>query len=117
MRRPARYNGDCRGARMVIRLLPVARERTTVQSILFERVLRGQPTLLANNGGFIDTNLRREQIDADDVLMAMREHDIGDVRQVKMAVLETDGSTSIVPVAGTSAVRTRRYSRFLRRRD
>lgn len=85
--------------------------------ILFGRVLRGQPTLLVNNGEFIDANLRREQIDADDVLMAMREHGIGDVRQVKMAVLETDGSISIVPVAGTSAVRTRRYSRFLRRRD
>jgi uncharacterized membrane protein YcaP (DUF421 family) len=46
--------------------------------------------------------------------MAIREHGIADVGDVKMAVLETDGSISIVP-ADATAMRTRKHSRFVRR--
>ncbi len=68
-----------------------------VRSRLFKSALRGHPTLLINRGQFVMPNLRREEVDPDDVLMAMREHGIDDVNQVKLAVLETDGSISIVP--------------------
>jgi uncharacterized membrane protein YcaP (DUF421 family) len=68
-----------------------------VRSRLFKSALRGHPTLLIDRGQFVMPNLRREEIDPDDVMMAMREHGIDSIDEVKLAVLETDGSISIVP--------------------
>jgi uncharacterized membrane protein YcaP (DUF421 family) len=50
----------------------------------------------------------------DDVLMAIREHGVADVKDVRIAVLETDGSISIVP-ADAAAIRTRRHVRFAKK--
>ena len=68
-----------------------------ITSRLFERAVVGSPTLLVSDGHLLDEHLRRERVDADEVLMAMREHGLGDIAQVKMAVLEVDGTISIVP--------------------
>jgi len=88
-----------------------------LHSPLFERVLRGAPTLLVSHGTFLTPNLRREGVDPDEVLMAMREHGIDNLTQVKAAVLEMDGSISIIP-EGAVTIRTRplRHVRFLRHR-
>jgi len=78
------------------------------------RAVEGYPTLLVREGQFVAPNLRREGIEKDEVLMAMREHGIGDVKEVQTAVLETDGSISIVPKSG-DVIRTRRHVRFLKK--
>jgi len=76
----------------------------------FEREIRGSATLLVNDGHFIEPHLRREGIDPEDVYMAMREHGVEELSQVKAAILEVDGTISIVP--GSSVVhRTRRRAR------
>ncbi len=61
------------------------------------RAVEGSPTLLINDGEIIDSHLRREGIDVDEVLMAIREHGLAGPEDVKVAVLEVDGSISIVP--------------------
>lgn len=81
---------------------------------LLRRAVEGSPTLLINDGKFVEQNLRRERLDEDDVLMAIREHGVAEAKEVRMAVLETDGSISIVP-ADVKATRTRKHVRFLRR--
>lgn len=63
-----------------------------------ERDITGHATLLVNNGHFIDHNMQREGVDAEDVEMAMREHGIDKVEQVQVAILEVDGTISIVPI-------------------
>jgi uncharacterized membrane protein YcaP (DUF421 family) len=82
-------------------------------SRLFERTLIGSPTLLVSDGHLIDAHLRRERIDADEVLMAMREHGVADISEVKLAVLEVDGTVSIVP-NDSRTVRTKRRVRVIR---
>jgi uncharacterized membrane protein YcaP (DUF421 family) len=62
-----------------------------------DRDITGHATLLVNNGHYIDRNMRREGVDAEDVEMAMREHGIDNVTQVEFAILEVDGTISIVP--------------------
>jgi uncharacterized membrane protein YcaP (DUF421 family) len=74
------------------------------------RRLVGDPTLLVVRGEFIGANLRREGMERDEVLMAMREHGFADLANVEMAMLEVDGTISIVPV-GSSSQRTRRKLR------
>jgi uncharacterized membrane protein YcaP (DUF421 family) len=78
------------------------------------RAVEGTPTLLINDGKLVSQHLRQEGLDEDEVLMAIREHGVADVKEVRMAVLETDGSISIVP-ADAKAMRTRRHVRFVRR--
>lgn len=77
---------------------------------IFGHELMGEPTLLVNDGHLISANLRRERIDPDDVLMAMREHGVTDLGKVKQAVLETDGTISIVG-SDAPTTRTRRRVR------
>lgn len=77
---------------------------------IFGRELLGEPTLLVDNGHLVSANLRRERIDPDEVLMAMREHGVDSLTAVKHAVLETDGTISIV-TADTPTMRTKRRVR------
>ncbi len=78
------------------------------------RTVEGSPTLLISDGKFITENLRREGLDEDEVMMAIREHGVSTVEGVRMAVLETDGSISVIPVE-MKPLRTRRHSRFVKR--
>jgi uncharacterized membrane protein YcaP (DUF421 family) len=90
--------------------IAVVRERVP----LLRRAVEGSPTLLISEGQFVEGNLRREGLNEDEVMMAIREHGVGDLKDVRMAVLEVDGSISIVP-ADTQTMRTRKHVRFLRK--
>jgi uncharacterized membrane protein YcaP (DUF421 family) len=90
--------------------LGAARERVP----FLRKAVEGDPTLLVSGGKFIERNLRHEGIDEDLVMMAMREHGVAELKDVKLAVLETDGSVSVVPV-DSKIVRTRKHSRFVHR--
>lgn len=63
--------------------------------------VEGTPTLLVLHGAVIPEHMRREGIDDDILAAALREHGILEVNQVEMAVLEVDGSISVVPVGET----------------
>ena len=78
------------------------------------RAVEGTPTLLINDGKFVAEHLRREGLNEDEVMMAIREHGLTDVAQVRMAVFETDGSISIVPTDART-LRTRKRLRSFRR--
>lgn len=68
--------------------------------------IAGTPTLLVNHGTFVDEHLKREGIQREEVLMALREHGVGAIDEVDMAVLEVDGTISVVPM-GDGSQRTR----------
>lgn len=61
------------------------------------RALEGTPTLLVLHGEIIQEHLRREGLDLETLQAAYREHGLADISKVEMAVLEIDGSISIVP--------------------
>jgi uncharacterized membrane protein YcaP (DUF421 family) len=63
------------------------------------RIIEGSPTLLVLHGEVLTSHLRHEGIDQETLETALREHGIKEVSEVEMAVLEIDGSISIVPVA------------------
>jgi len=73
----------------------------------------GTPTVLVENGQFIVPNLQKEGLQGSEVEMAMREHGIAGITEVQLAVLETDGSISIIP-NDSKVVRTRRHIRQFR---
>jgi uncharacterized membrane protein YcaP (DUF421 family) len=80
------------------------------------RLVRDEPTLLMQNGKLIERNLEREDIEKDEVEMSAREHGLPDLSAVDTAVLETDGSISIIPKEGGKVHRGRRHVRQFRQR-
>jgi uncharacterized membrane protein YcaP (DUF421 family) len=84
-----------------------------IHSGVWGRLIEGSPTVLVQDGKYLDTALRKEELEHSQVEMAMREHGIDDVRTVKLAVLEIDGSISIVPRDAT-VIRTRKRVRQIK---
>ena len=77
------------------------------------RLLEGTPTVLIEDGDFVVPHLRKG-VERSELEMAMREHGVESVKEVKLAVLETDGSISIVPES-SPVVRTRKHIRQFRK--
>jgi uncharacterized membrane protein YcaP (DUF421 family) len=80
------------------------------------RLVESPPTELARDGAWIPDALKREEVSVDDVTMAIREHGLNDVSEVKLAVLEGDGTISVVPFDLDKAQQhRRRRARIVRR--
>jgi len=71
------------------------------------RLIEGSPTLLVLRGKVISDHLRREGLDQEALEAALREHGVADLDDVEMAILEIDGSISVVP-AGAKTKRVKR---------
>ncbi len=85
---------------------------------LEERVL-GTPTLLVNNGRVMPSRLRQTRVTPDELDEACREHGVESPEDCHLAVLEIDGSISIVPRRPDTdrAARPTRRARRLRPPD
>lgn len=64
---------------------------------LLEHLFTSEPTLLLDDGKLIEPHLERESVTREDVEMSAREQGIGDLKDVEAAILERDGSISIIP--------------------
>ncbi len=89
----------------------VARLRSA--SPWFRRIAEGDPTIVVRKGKFVKEAMRREGLSEDECMMALREHGFAAVSEVGLAVLETDGTISVVPLhvemhRGQRRVRSRR---------
>ncbi|MFN2588658.1 MAG: DUF421 domain-containing protein [Actinomycetota bacterium] len=84
-----------------------------LHSASWGRLLEGVPTVLVQDGQFLEPGLRREGLERSQIEMAMREHGIENVGGVRLAVLETDGAISIVPASST-VVKTHKHVRQIR---
>jgi uncharacterized membrane protein YcaP (DUF421 family) len=102
-------------AALVLLVLNRAVALLRLRSTRWGRMLEGTPTVLVEDGQLIEPSLRREGLERQEVEMVVREHGVDSLADVKMAVLETDGSISIVPMA-SPVVRTRKHVRQLRKR-
>jgi len=80
------------------------------------RVVASEPTLLLRDGKPIQAHLDREHVDLEEIEMAAREHGIADLNEVTAAVLEEDGSISIIPKEGSQIRRTTRHLRQFKQR-
>lgn len=100
-------------AAAVLLVLNALIARLRLSSPLLRRWVEGTPTLLVLHGEVIRQHMRREGIDDESLLAALREHGVAEVSAVEMAVLEIDGSISVVPI-GESTKRVKKPIKFLR---
>lgn len=80
----------------------------------FRRLTEGEPVVLVSHGTVLTRALRHENIDREELDAALREHGVQSIEDVELAVLEIDGTISVVP-GKEHVVRTRR--RFRGRED
>jgi uncharacterized membrane protein YcaP (DUF421 family) len=77
------------------------------------RFFEGMPTVLVQDGQFLEPRLRKEGLERSQIEMAMREHGVESVQDVRLAVLETDGAISIVP-RSSRVLKTHKHVRQIR---
>jgi uncharacterized membrane protein YcaP (DUF421 family) len=78
-----------------------------------EGLLVGEPSVIVADGRMITARMKREGINQDQLFAALREHGIEGLHGVRLAVLEADGTISVIPTSLT-VPRTRRHYRGLR---
>lgn len=70
--------------------------RVTRGSKAMTRLVEGTPTFLIRHGQILEANLAREGVTDADLLRALREHGVAEVAHVRSAVLEVDGTVSVL---------------------
>lgn len=85
-----------------------------LRSTRLRHLLEGTPTVLVLHGEVIPAHLRQESLDEDTLEAALREHGVGSISDVEMAVLENDGSISVVPTGGPTK-RLKRTAKSIKR--
>ncbi len=83
------------------------------RSVKFERAMIGQPVLLLSHGAPIEENMEREGISREQLMTALREHGMTRPDEAKIAILEVDGSISVVP-QNSEMLRTKRHFKAIR---
>src|SRR3954464_2597413 len=82
----------------------------------FRKMIQGSPTLLIHNGECITPHMAKEHISMDELNRALREHGIGCIEDAALAVLEVDGSISVLKYDDVPAhARPQKRLRFLHR--
>lgn len=82
----------------------------------FSHLFVDEPTLLMQDGTILQKNMEREHVEKQEIEMAAREHGIASLADVSTAILEPDGSISIIPNEGGRVHRTSRRFRQFRQR-
>jgi uncharacterized membrane protein YcaP (DUF421 family) len=77
-------------------LLNTSVTRLVYKNMKVRKMVEGTPTLLIRHGKIIHEHLAKEMVSADALTQALREHGVASVSDVSVAVLEIDGSISVL---------------------
>jgi uncharacterized membrane protein YcaP (DUF421 family) len=94
--------GDVRFIQGTVAIVTIAALAYTDSLLSFwdhgmEAILEGKPTIVIRNGEFHRNGMRRERMNEKDVLSALRMQGVRDMREVQYAIVEHDGTISVVP--------------------
>jgi len=79
----------------------------------FRKFVQGQPSLLVHDGQVIEAHMAKEHVSMDELERSLREHGVATYKEAALAVLEVDGSISVLkyddiePTASTHLNRRR----------
>ena len=80
-----------------IAALQVGTSYLSFRSRRARRVLEGEPIVIVQDGKLIERNMRRERLTVEELLVEARGQQVTSVEQIAWAVLETNGTISIIP--------------------
>ena len=82
----------------------------SLKSLPFRRLLSGKPVIIIENGVLNQKALKKLRLSIDDVLEDLRLKDVFDIREVRMAQVETNGQISILLNAAAQPVTAKMMS-------
>jgi len=74
--------------------------RLALNSRGFERVLRGHARILVSRGNVFEDNLKAESLTHQDLMQALRENGCPAIEDCRLAVMEVDGTISVIAGRG-----------------
>ncbi len=77
----------------------------SVRSSTFQRLVKNEPRLLFYEGRFLRDAMRAERVTEEEIESAMRQQGIASLEEAA-AVLETDGSVTVIPGADSNSAST-----------
>jgi uncharacterized membrane protein YcaP (DUF421 family) len=80
---------------VVLTIIQVALAYISLKSQRARKLLDGEPTILIREGKIDEKQMRKQRYNFDDLLMQLREKDIGDIRDVEYAILEPSGKLTV----------------------
>ena len=81
---------------MVLAALEIAISLLTLKFIGFRHLLYGKPIVIIHSGKIDQQQMRRARMSVDDLVEAMRSEGIANIRDIGLAVLETNGNVSVI---------------------
>src|SRR5438046_2824170 len=67
----------------------------------FRRFVEGIPVVLVSHGEVQYRSLKREHMTVGDLMAALREHEVSDVKKCELVMMEIDGSVSVLRQEGS----------------
>ena len=75
-----------------------------LKSIKFRSAVCGRPSMVIENGVIIQKEMKKNRFSTDELAEQLRKKNILDISNVKFAVLETDGTLSVILFSGEAPV-------------
>ena len=90
----------------VLSVLELATAFLSLRSIRLRSLLYGRPSLIIDHGKLDQAEMRKNRFTPDELMQAMRSRGILDINEVLYAVLETNGTLNVIPIAEAQPVTT-----------
>lgn len=71
-------------------------KKILLRSRRLNQIIQGNPLMLVYNGQIIKPHLDQSQISLEELEAAVREHGVGTIQEVNLAILEVDGNISVL---------------------
>ena len=65
----------------------------------FRRLVSGKPSILIDNGAIVQSEMKKCRLSVDELYVELRINGVTDISTVRHAILETDGTLSVLPYA------------------
>jgi len=62
----------------------------------FGKVVQGDAIMLVYDGKYIESHLKKARITEEEIMEAVREHGVATIEEVNLAIMEVDGSISVL---------------------
>ena len=76
----------------------------SMRSIRLRSLFYGRPSLIVDHGKLNQEEMRKNRFTGDELMQAMRSQGILDINEVPYAVLETNGTLNVIPIAEAQPV-------------
>ncbi|MCW3790465.1 DUF421 domain-containing protein [Paenibacillus sp. LS1] len=80
----------------IFTIITIIFQSITLKNRTISKLMDSDPTLIIQNGKILEQNLRKMRVKFDELTMMLRQKDVFDITTLDYAILEPDGSLSVV---------------------